>query len=98
MASLFGAAFHDGFEQGKLEARLAPSDIFLNELKGAPIDFEPIKSRWAALSDVRLREYEDAIPPEWAAARDDIDAALKLIADARDNIDACIAELGRILS
>lgn len=72
--------------------------IFLHELKGAPIDFEPTKSRWAALSDVRLREYEEAIPPEWAAARDDIDAALKLIADARDNIDACIAELGRILS
>ncbi len=72
--------------------------IFLRELKGAPIDFGPIKSRWAALSDARLREYEGAIPPEWAAARNDIDAALKLIADARDNIDACIGELGRILS
>jgi hypothetical protein len=72
--------------------------IFVHELKGAPIDFSPIKSVWAALSDARLREYGRAIPPEWAAARDDIDAALKLIADARDNIDACIAELGRILS
>ena len=33
-----------------------------------------------------------------AAARADMDAALKLIADARDNIEACIRELGRILS
>lgn len=72
--------------------------IFLHELKGTPIDFASIKSRWTALSDARLREYEGAIPPEWADAHADIDAALKLIADARDNIDGCIGELGRILS
>lgn len=72
--------------------------IFVHELKSVPLDFGPIKSRWAALSDARLREYEGAIPPEWAVARADIDAALKLIAEARDNIDACIGELGRILS
>ena len=52
-----------------------------------PIDFTPIKSRWTALSEARLQEYEAAIPLEWAAAHADIDAALKLIADARDNID-----------
>lgn len=72
--------------------------IFVHELKGVPLDFGPIKSRWAALSDARLREYGGVIPPEWAAARADMDAALTLIADARDNIDACIGELGRILS
>ena len=72
--------------------------IFVHELKGATIDFAPIKSRWTALSDALLRGYEGAIPPEWAAARADIDAALKLIADAQDNIDACIRELGRILT
>lgn len=71
--------------------------IFVQELKGAPIDFAPIRPRWTALSDARLREYEESIPPEWAAARTDIDAALELIAEARDNIDACIGELGRIL-
>lgn len=72
--------------------------IFVKELRGAPIDFAPIKSRWNALSDARLQEYERAIPPEWAAASDDISAALRLIADARDNIDGCITELGRILA
>jgi hypothetical protein len=72
--------------------------IFAPELKSVPIDFAPIKSRWAALSDARLQEYKGAIPLEWAAARDDVDAALKLIADARDNIDACIRELGRIMA
>lgn len=72
--------------------------IFLHELKGAPIDFGEIKSRWSTLSDARLEEYEGAIPAEWAAARETIDAALKLIAEARDNIDGCIGELGRILA
>lgn len=72
--------------------------IFVKELKGVNVDFGPIKSRWTALSDERLREYEDAIPEEWAAARADMNSALKLIADARDNIDACIGELRRILT
>ena len=72
--------------------------IFVSHLKGSSIDFSPIKSRWTALSDARLQEYHQTIPPEWAAARPDIDKALKLIADARDNIDACIGELGRILA
>ena len=72
--------------------------IFVRELKGAPIDFTSIKSRWNGLSDGRLQEYGRAIPPEWAAAQADIDAALKLIADARDNIDGCITELGRVLA
>jgi hypothetical protein len=72
--------------------------IFAHELKGAPFDFSEIKARWAALSDARLKEYEGAVPPEWAAARSDIEAALKLIAQARDNIDACIGEVERILA
>lgn len=72
--------------------------IFVNELKGAPIDFDPIRARWTALSNARLKEYEAAIPLEWAAAQNDIDAALELIADARDNIEECIGELRRVLA
>lgn len=72
--------------------------IFVKELKGVDVDFERIKSRWIALSDARLREYETAIPQEWNAAQPDMDSALRLIADARDNIDACIGELRRILT
>ena len=50
------------------------------------------------MSDTRLQEYEATIPQEWAAAHPAMAAALKLIADARDNVDACIEELERILS
>ena len=72
--------------------------IFVQELKGTPIDFSSIKSQWNSLSDARLKEYEGSIPSEWATAHADVHAALKLIADARDNIDDCIKELGRILT
>ena len=72
--------------------------IFVQGLKGRQIDFGPIRDRWNGLSDTRLQEYGATIPPEWAAARPDIDAALKQIAESRDNIDACIRELERILS
>ncbi|MBO0902159.1 HipA family kinase [Jiella sonneratiae] len=83
---------------GMAEFETPGRHIFVHELKGKPFDFSEIKARWTALSDARLQEYEAAIPPEWAAARADIDAALKLIAEARDNIDACVEELGRILT
>ena len=87
------------WESGGMKEFESPGNhIFVNEMKGVPFDFGEIKSRWTTLSDARLREYERAIPPEWAAARDDIDVALTLIADARDNIDACIGEIGRILA
>lgn len=72
--------------------------IFVQALKGVPVDFGGITTRWAALSDARLQKYGRGIPAEWADARADVDAALKLIGAARDNIDACIAELGRILA
>ena len=62
------------------------------------IDFEPIRNRWIGLSNTCLQEYGSAGPTEWATDQDGIDAALELIADARNNIDACIGELERILS
>ena len=82
-----------------MAALAAPgAHIFVNELKGAATGFAAIKSRWTALSDERLQEYEEAIPVEWQAACNDVGDALCLIRDARDNIDACISELGRILT
>lgn len=71
--------------------------IFVKELERTAVDWDAIKSHWTSLSDTRLREYASAMPPEWAAANADVDVALRLIAEARDNIDGCIAELGRVL-
>lgn len=67
-------------------------------LGGMQTDFGTTRDRWHGLSYTRLKEYRATIPPEWAEAQLDTDAALKLIANARENIDACIGELERIMS
>lgn len=72
--------------------------IFVAGLTGQQIDFEPITSAWRALSDRRLMEYVGILPQEWAMALPEMNAAVRLIADARDNIDSCIAEVRRILA
>ena len=74
------------------------SHIFLADLKRSGVDFAPIRVRWNAISDARLNEYRAAIPPEWAHVAADLDSALTLIRDARNNIDACLTEIRRVLS
>jgi hypothetical protein len=71
--------------------------IFRDVLRNRNIDFEPIGAAWRSLSDDRLRAYGAAVPGEWSAEGADIDSALALIRDARDNIDGCIAEARRVL-
>jgi hypothetical protein len=71
--------------------------IFRAGLAGRTIDFDPIRVAWASLSDDRIAEYESMVPSEWAGAASAVKAALTLIRDARDNIDACLAEVSRVL-
>jgi hypothetical protein len=72
--------------------------IFRAGLVGQAIDFEPIKTAWTALSDARITEYESMVPDEWVGAAGAVKTALTLIRDARDNIDACLAEVKRVLT
>lgn len=78
-------------------ARAEHRHIFLNDLMGEEIDFQPITNAWEALSDGRISEYLESIPEEWSSALPEIKDAVKLIIDVRDNIEACIAEVQRIL-
>lgn len=71
--------------------------IFRSDLRGKALDLAPIRAAWAAISDQRLEEYRRAVPAEWAAADDFVDAALSLISSVRENIDDCLAEVGRVL-
>lgn len=73
--------------------------IFLASLKRSRPDFAPFRERWAAINDARLDEYRAAVPTQWAAdVALDLDSALSLIRNARNNIDACIIEIQRVLS
>lgn len=71
--------------------------IFRAGLRGKKIDYQPIRDAWAGLSDAQISAYEAAVPAEWAGAANSVASALQLIKNARDNMDACITEIQRVL-
>lgn len=72
--------------------------IFRAGLRGRQVDFDAIRASWAGLSDAKLKDYEKALPLEWSGAAAVVASATKLISDARDNIDACLMEVKRVLT
>ncbi|MBX9860308.1 MAG: hypothetical protein K2Y20_12050 [Sphingomonas sp.] len=72
--------------------------IFRIPLQRHVIDWEPIKAAWKGLSDADLDGYQAAIPPEWAIALPAVGGAIEKIRNARDNIDACVIEVQRVLT
>lgn len=71
--------------------------IFREGLRKRHIDFAPIRAAWAGIHDSRLEEYEASLPAEWSSASATAKSAIKLIREARENIDACIVEVKRVL-
>ncbi len=72
--------------------------IFRPQLRRSMIDFDAIKAAWMTVTDDRLVAYEGGLPAEWSAAAARVQSAISLVRDARINIDACIAEIQRVLS
>lgn len=72
--------------------------IFRAALRGREIDFQPIRHAWAGLSDARIESYAQQLPNEWAAGAAAATKAVQLIKEARGNIDACLAEVQRVLA
>ncbi|MGY3563179.1 hypothetical protein ACVWXP_006448 [Bradyrhizobium sp. USDA 4463] len=84
---------------GGLQAFEVPGrHIFRASLLGCDIDFGPIKASWMSITNDRIEEYRAAIPREWSGNYAPIDAALSLVRDARNNIDACLTEISRVLT
>ena len=77
---------------------VAGHHIFRGLLRGREIDLGPIRHAWAGLSDVRIESYAQWLPNEWAAGASAAAKAVGLIKEARDNIDACLAEVQRVLT
>lgn len=75
------------------------SHIFLAGLKRrSGLDFVRVRQSWSAISDDRLTEYRAAVPAQWVHVVANLDSALALIRDARNNIDDCLKEIARVLS
>lgn len=84
---------------GSLKAMEVPGHhIFRTALRGREHDFGPIRDAWAGLSDARIEGYAHQLPDEWAAGAGAASKAVGLIKEARDNIDACLAEVERVLT
>lgn len=72
--------------------------IFRAGLKGRTIDYAPIRTAWMGLSDAKIAGYEAALPAEWTDVAAAAASATQLIRGARDNIDAVLAEVKRVLT
>jgi hypothetical protein len=73
--------------------------IFRADLRrSGGVDYDAIKAMWLNVEDNRLKAYKGAVPADWAAAANRVQSALDLIRNARTKIDACLAEIQRVLS
>lgn len=87
------------WQAGAMQALTAPGrHIFRDKLRKESLDFAPVRAAWMALSDMRIEGYAAAIPAEWDGVGTNVNAAVQLIKDARDHIEACIVEIRRVLT
>lgn len=87
------------WETGGLEMiKGAVKHVFFDDLQGKTMNFERLTGAWLAVSDGRLNEYRQALPPEWNSAADVADEILRYVAKVRENIRPTLAEVERVLS
>ncbi len=84
------------WEMGNLRG-LAEGHVLARQLQGrSGLDFGSVRDRWADLPDARLSDYVARLPRDWLA-NDLGTAALTHLAQVRDRVDDCMAELERAL-
>lgn len=87
------------WETGNLEYLKQPNKhaLFARLQGEQDLDFTPIRTAWAGISDERLDAYIDALPQEWDDAADAMAEAVVYLKLVRNQIDHCIDELKRVL-
>jgi hypothetical protein len=76
----------------------AASHLFRAGLQGTLVDLSRFAGAVEAVTPARIHQYLDALPPDWSAADAVADSAAKHLSDLRDNIEAAITEVTRVLS
>ncbi len=71
--------------------------VFAAPLKGKGLNLDRLTGAWEAITDNRLKEYGEALPPEWVSAAETADVAIRFIMQLRDNIQPAIQEVLRCL-
>ena len=86
------------WEPASLEPLKRPrAHLFSDALRGRAINLDRFAGAWENITDARLAEFRAALPPEWAADAGAASIALGYIAKVRDNIQAAVAEISRVL-
>lgn len=89
------------WEVGALEKyRSSGSHLFINQIlkNSSKIDMSEFFSLWTSLTDERINEYGNCLPPQWANDNNSCVALiLQHIVDIRDNIDGCVTEINRVI-
>lgn len=86
------------WEVGSLNYLQTPgAHIFRDALRKRSVDWTAVLARWRGLSNAKLDDYEAVLPAEWSVAAGAVRGAIEKIKRVRDNVDACVAEIARLL-
>ncbi len=72
--------------------------IFRAGLRHAMIGYDAIEQAWLSVSPQKIAGYMLTVPSEWSEGSPSAEAAIRLIVEARENIQGCIAEMKRVLT
>lgn len=87
------------WEPGALEYMTRPrAHLFSDVLRGRDVNLNRFAGAWEGITDARLLEYRAALPPEWKNDNGVAEKTLRYIAQVRDNIQAAVAEIRRVLT
>lgn len=74
------------------------SHLFRAELRGSLVDLSRFAGAVEAVTPARIQQYLAALPPEWSEADAAANSAAEHLSALRDNIEAAITEVTRVLS
>lgn len=87
------------WEKSSLESfKRTPRHLFFEQLCGKAVNFDRFTGAWLAITNERLAAYRAALPDAWNATKQDADDALMYIGQVRDNIEAALQEVIRVIT
>ena len=72
--------------------------LFSEQLCGKAVNYDRFAGAWLTVTNERLAAYRAALPDAWNAASQHADKALLYIGQVRDNIEAALQEVKRVIS
>lgn len=87
------------WEIGSLESfKQTRRHLVSEQLCGKAVNFDRFAGAWLTVTNERLAAYRAALPDAWNAASQHADEALLYIGQVRDNIEAALQEVRRVIS